>query len=293
EDEPRAGRPRTAVTPENIEAVRELVNIDPHITYQQIEDTLQIGSTSTEIILHDYLGLKNVTCRWVPHSLSEAQKQDRVDYCLQMLKKFDGGKSKRVYDIITSDESWFYYYDPETKRQSQVWVASNDPHPTKVRRQRSVGKHMFANFLMKSGFNTIIPLENGKTVTAKWYANECLTQVLKKVEKHRRLNDLLIHHDNAPAHRAALTMEYLDIQHVKLMGHPAYSPDLSPCDFWLFPKIKEQLRGKNFQDINELDDAVRTQIDCLQKDDFYQCYEKWFERMNKCISAQGHYFEQI
>ncbi|CAF4017210.1 unnamed protein product [Rotaria sp. Silwood2] len=131
EDEPRAGRPRTAVTPENIEAVREL--------------------------------------------------------------------SKRVYDIITGEESWFYYYDPKTKRQSQVWVASNDPHPTKVRRQRSVGKQMFAIFFMKSCFNTIIPLENGKIVTAKWYANKCLTQVLKQVEKYRRLNGLLIHHDNAPA----------------------------------------------------------------------------------------------
>ncbi|CAF3174562.1 unnamed protein product [Rotaria sp. Silwood2] len=59
------------------------------------------------------------------------------------------------------------------------------------------------------------------------------------------------------------------------------------------PENIEAVRGKNFQDINELHDAVRTQTDCLQKDDFYQFYEKWFERMNKCISPQGHYFEQI
>ncbi len=108
---------------------------------------MQIGSAATESILHDYLGLRKVTCRWVPHFLTEAQKQDRVDYCLEMLEKFDCGRSKRVYDIITDDESWFYYYDPETKRQSQVWFASNDPLPTKVRKQRSVGKHMFAIFL--------------------------------------------------------------------------------------------------------------------------------------------------
>ena len=152
---------------------------------------------------------------------------------------------------------------------------------------------MFAIFFMKSGFNTIIPIEGGKTVTAKWYTTECLTNVLKQVEKHWRLNDLILHHDNASAHRAAQTMEYLDVQRVKLMGHPAYSLDLSPCDFWLFPKIKEQLRGKNFQDINERHDAVQEQIDGLEKEDFYQCYEKWFERMNKCISVQGHYFEQI
>ena len=87
-------------------------------------------------------------------------------------------------------------------------------------------------------------------------------------------------------------MEYLDGQRVKLMGHPAYSPDLSPYDFWLFPKIKEQLRGKTFQDIYELHSAVQEQMEYLQKEDFYQCYEKWSERMNKCISVEGHYFEQ-
>ena len=150
---------------------------------------------ATESILHDYLGLRKFTCRWVLHFLTEAQNQDRVDYCLAMLKKFDGGRSKRVYDIITGDESCFYYYGPETKRQSEVWTARNNPSPTKVRRQRSVGKHMFAIFFMTSGFNAIIPLANGKTVTAKRYTEECLSNVLKQVENCRRLNDLImIHH---------------------------------------------------------------------------------------------------
>ena len=79
-------------------------------------------------------------------------------------------------------------------RQSQVGVARNSPLPTKVRSQRSVGKHMFAIFFMKSSFNTIIPLENSKKVTAKWYTEECLSSVLKQVEKHQHLNDLLMHH---------------------------------------------------------------------------------------------------
>ena len=57
-----------------------------------------------------------MTCRWMPQILTEAQKQDLVDYCLAMLEKFDGARSKCVDNIITVDENWFYYYDPETKR---------------------------------------------------------------------------------------------------------------------------------------------------------------------------------
>ena len=54
---------------------------------------------------------------------------------------------------------------------------------------------------MKSGFNAIIPLTNGKTVTAKWYTEECLSYALKQVENCRRLNDLIIRHDNVSSHK--------------------------------------------------------------------------------------------
>ena len=122
---------------------------------------------------------------------------------------------------------------------------------------------------MKSAFNTIIPLEHSKTNTANWYTKECLSNVLK----HRRLTDLIIHHDNASSQKATQTMEYFDGQRIKLMGHPAYSSDLSPCNFWLFPKIKGQLRRKNFQDINKLHAAVQEQMEGLRKEGFYQCFE--------------------
>ena len=83
-----------------------------------------------------------------------------------MLKKFDGGVSKRVYNILTCDETWIYQYDPETKRQSSVWVFAGEDHPLKVRRNRSVGKKMVAAFFCKVGPVAIIPLEDRRTVNA-------------------------------------------------------------------------------------------------------------------------------
>ena len=64
---------------------------------------------------------------------------------------------------------------------------------------------------MKSGFNTIVPLENDKTVTAKWYIEKCLSNVLKQVEKHRRLNDLIMHYANTSSHKTTQTMDYLEV----------------------------------------------------------------------------------
>ena len=62
EVESHAARPRSALAAENIEAVRQLINVHPHMTYEQIQDTMQNRSEATESIRHDYLGLRKITC---------------------------------------------------------------------------------------------------------------------------------------------------------------------------------------------------------------------------------------
>jgi hypothetical protein len=54
-------------------------------------------------------------------------------------------------------------------------------------------------------------------------------------------------HDNAPAHKSAMVQEYLKESGLDVLDHPPYSPDLSPCDFWLFPRLKEMLAGNRFE----------------------------------------------
>lgn len=78
-----------------------------------------------------------------------------------------------------------------------------------------------------------------------------------------------------------------------MVGHPPYSPDLAPCDYFLFPKLKKLLRGQRFSDPQT---AVATMIDLLYKipnSEFSNCFDKWFERMEKCIRAKGDYFEKL
>ena len=72
------------------------------------------------------------------------------------------------------------------------------------------------------------------------------------------------------------------------LPHPSYSPDLAPCDF---PKVKEQLRGRRFQDDAELEDAVKAAIDSIPKYEFRNIMQKWIKRANKFIEVSGNYFE--
>ena len=74
---------------------------------------------------------------------------------------------------------------------------------------------------------------------------------------------------------------------IKTLHRPPYSSDLAPCDFWLFPK----LRDCRYETIEEIKEAVANVIDTFTQEDFHGAFQKLLERYNKCIAAGGDYFE--
>jgi histone-lysine N-methyltransferase SETMAR len=296
EDEERVGRPATAVTSAHIEAVRELVEADPRATKRFMQHELQIGSAALLEILHLHLGLRKLVSRWVPHDLTLDQKRARVNWCKETEERFARGQSKRLYDILTGDETWVYQYDPLRKSQSAEWVFRNEPGPTKVHRARSVGKQMVASFFSLTGHIATIPVETQRTVTANWYTTSCLPLVFAEVCKRRpktRLRGILLHHDNASSHTASKTTQFLKDSGVKSLNHPPYSPDLAPCDFFLFPITKDKLRGQRFQSCEDAVDAFINVLNDISKEEWKNCFQQWFQRMRRCIEADGEYFEKI
>ena len=78
---------------------------------------------------------------------------------------------------------------------------------------------------------------------------------------------------------------------IKTVPQPPYSPDLAPCDFCLFSKLKKKLRGCRYETIEEMKEAVTKVIDTLTQEDFHGVFQKLLERY-KCIAAWGDYFEE-
>ena len=74
---------------------------------------------------------------------------------------------------------------------------------------------------------------------------------------------------------------------IKTVPQPPNSPDLAPCDFWLFPK----LRSCRYKTIEEMKEAVMKAIDTLTQEDFHGAFQKLLERYNKYIAVGGGYFE--
>ena len=80
-----------------------------------------------------------------------------------------------------------------------------------------------------------------------WYVNHTVPKLFQAWCKPRPRTDescLLLHHDNAREDTTAVTLDFVAASDVHLVTHPLYSPDLAPCDWFMFPSVKWQLKGK-------------------------------------------------
>jgi hypothetical protein len=77
---------------------------------------------------------------------------------------------------------------------------------------------------------------------------------------------------------------------IPVVPHPPYSPDLAPCDFVLFPRLKT-LKGKRFQDVAEIQINTTWQLQAFPKQAYQTCIEKWKDLWNRGIQSGGSYFE--
>lgn len=123
------------------------------------------------------------------------------------------------------------------------------------------------------------------------------TQLMTALRKKRRhfyedIERCILHHDNATPHTARETRLTLDVMGMETLPHPPYSPDLAPCDFALFPYLKKQLRGTNFQTLGELQQACTKTFSALSRDWFGDVFRKWVSRHERCVLHQGRYFEK-
>ena len=95
------------------------------------------------------------------------------------------------------------------------------------------------------------------------------------------------HQDNAPDHNSILVTDYLSNMGTKTFPWPPYRPDLAPCDFWLFPK----LRGCRYEKIEKMKEAVDEDYWHDDTRGLSWAFQKLMERCKKCITAGGDYFE--
>ena len=101
----------------------------------------------------------------------------------------------------------------------------------------------------------------------------------------------MLHHNNAPCNTAVSINEFLAEKSIPVVPQPPYSSDLSPCEFFLFPPLKNHLKGRHFGTLDNIQKSVTDELEGIPAEAFQHYYEQWKQRLRRCAAAQGNYFE--
>ena len=115
--------------------------------------------------------------------------------------------------------------------------------------------------------------------------------MLRKLRPKSGTHGLKLLDDNARPHRHSAVYEYVRSHGIQTIDHPPYSPDLAPCDFWLFDHIKSRLGDE--EDSESLAKSVTKILNNTDKKEYRKAFERYVERLQLCIETEGDYFEHI
>ena len=134
-------------------------------------------------------------------------------------------------------------------------------------------------------------LQQGRTINGGYYAAELrhLRQEIARKRRGKLTRGVLLLQDNAPAHTSQVAMPAATECGFDALPYSPYSPDMAPSDFYLFPKLKTNLRGTQFGSKEGVIAAVNEYFEDHEKDVFLEGISKLEQRRTKCIVLKGDY----
>ena len=285
-----AAKMRTA---ELINAVREFVQEDRRVTVIDVAENFNVSTGTAFTILHSDLWLSKKSARWVPKLLSEDNMRCRVETAREILRLDSRLGLAFRRSVVTMDETMVSFHTPETKERSKQWLPKGSPGPVKAKVIASRKKQMVLSFFDHQGliFQRFSPL--GTSVNGDFIVEALKKFLTAKSRKRPDLGDAWrLHWDNAPVHTSRVVKAFLEEKAIEVVPHPPYSPDLAPADYFLFPTMKRELGGVSISG-----DSVKVEWEraCgrVPSDAFAAAFDRWIERLQKCVEVRGNYVEKV
>jgi histone-lysine N-methyltransferase SETMAR len=291
EDAERSGRPSFNLQ----EAIQAEIDVNKHSTTRTIGLAL---NCSHETIWRNLLnmGKRYLANSWIPHELTVQNKEKRFAICSELLTMMK--RNNFLYQLITGDEIWIYWDNEGTGTQHRSWRGAGDQPIATPRQTLTTRKHLASIFWDSKGVLLVDVLPRGETITADYYCGVLDRLKAAIIDKRRRLisagfNNIHFLHDNARPHTAKKTAEKLKELSFTVLPHPPYSPDLAPSDYYLFSSLKSALRGKKYNNQEEVGADIEAWIASKQPSFYATGINKLPGRWQKCIDHNGSYFEHL
>ena len=157
-----SGHPNSAVLEKN-KKLQKLILANHKLKLCEIAKELKISEGSVFTILHEYLSIRKLCSKWVPHLLTVDQKQLCIDDSERCLQLFQHNK------YVTIDDTWIHYFTPKSNHQSAEWTAANESCPKWQKIQTSAGKLLTSVFWDAQGILFIDYIGKRRTINSKYY----------------------------------------------------------------------------------------------------------------------------
>ena len=145
-DDERCGRSKEVRTPELIGQIKNFMYRNRRVSIETIGAQFEVSVVKVLTIIREELKMRKICLKFIPTMLRKDQKERRCHDCRELLELINS-ESAVLDALVTSDESWIYCYDPETKRQSSQWKHAGSPRPKKARQIKSTHKLLMIPFL--------------------------------------------------------------------------------------------------------------------------------------------------
>ncbi|PIC25506.1 hypothetical protein B9Z55_018410 [Caenorhabditis nigoni] len=247
DEKDRSGRPREL----DLDKLKHALQSDPFQSSRELAVTFGVHH-STVLEGLKSLGMRKLFGRFIPHHLTQANLDRRVDDSITLLTLHAG--DRWLDRLITGDEKWVFYDNHHRKSQfvgegeSPQDVPKPDLHPKKV---------MLSVWWGVDGPIYWELLPEGKTITGDLYTTQLRN--LKKAVDRSALKDKKVYyqHDNARPHVSKQVKQELMGYGWNVLPHPPYSPDLAPSDYWLFGDMTRAFEGRSFNSRGAVEAALK------------------------------------
>ncbi|UYV75744.1 hypothetical protein LAZ67_13001188 [Cordylochernes scorpioides] len=212
--------------------------------------------------------MRRVAAKFVPNCSIADQKQHRINIANEMLDSVRDDPNL-LQRVITGDEAWVYGYDVEPKLNISMEAAAR----TKTEKSAPNSVECERAWCIMSSCHRV------RTVNKEYYLQvmrnlrEAIRQKRPDLWKNKNWR---LHHDNAPAHTSLLVRDFLAKNNTLMMPRSHRIPQIwTPCDFFLFPKLKRPMKGRRYATLDEIKTALKEELKNILKNDFLKCFEDW------------------
>lgn len=291
---PSTGRPPEAITDAKINEARLLIVKDPKLSCKSIAGLLVLSECTTRLILQNHLGLKKMLARWVPYTLSDSNKTGRVKHAREFLRRWGHRWSRLRSRLVTVDETYVSYKTACNRLDAAEWrpIGSNPPEVPRLSSDKR--KLMAIVFWDAEGLvhlEWFKPTTQRAGLTSDLYADalENMYNSISRNNPRKAARGLLLLQDNAPCHTGKTARAKLQTLEIETTGHPPYSPDLAPSDYYLFRVLKNYLKTHHFSDDDELREGVASFFEAKTSDFYLRGIDQLKEKYEQVIESRGEY----